>query len=91
MLAYSENVHGFHGNLPLTDEKERLTAVLYGRENINPVPWSAIMQNLAARSQVNVNNPANFGGISTELVPANRTEGSRWIELISSNPSRDRA
>jgi hypothetical protein len=31
--------------------------------------------------QVNVNNPANFGVISTELVPANRTEGSRWIEL----------
>jgi hypothetical protein len=31
--------------------------------------------------QVNVNNPANLGVISTELVPANRTEGSRWIEL----------
>jgi hypothetical protein len=31
--------------------------------------------------QVNINNPANFGVISTELIPANRTQGSRWIEL----------
>jgi hypothetical protein len=31
--------------------------------------------------QTNINNPANFGVISTELVPANRTQGSRWIEL----------
>jgi hypothetical protein len=29
----------------------------------------------------NINNPANFGVISTELIPANRTQGSRWIEL----------
>jgi hypothetical protein len=30
---------------------------------------------------LNINNPANFGVISSELVPANRTQGSRWIEL----------
>ena len=30
---------------------------------------------------VNINNPANFGVISSELVPANRQQGSRWIEL----------
>lgn len=30
---------------------------------------------------VNINNPANFGVISSELIPANRTQGSRWIEL----------
>jgi hypothetical protein len=30
---------------------------------------------------LNINNPANFGVISTELIPANRTQGSRWIEL----------
>jgi hypothetical protein len=29
----------------------------------------------------NINNPANFGVISSELIPANRTQGSRWIEL----------
>jgi len=29
----------------------------------------------------NINSPANFGVISTELIPANRTQGSRWIEL----------
>ena len=31
--------------------------------------------------QVNINNPANFGVISQQLVPADRTQGSRWIEL----------
>jgi carboxypeptidase family protein len=31
--------------------------------------------------QVNINFPASFGVINTELVPANRTQGSRWIEL----------
>jgi hypothetical protein len=30
---------------------------------------------------LNINNPANFGVISTELIPANRQQGSRWIEL----------
>jgi hypothetical protein len=30
---------------------------------------------------LNINNPANFGVINTELIPANRTQGSRWIEL----------
>ena len=30
---------------------------------------------------LNINTPATFGVISTELVPANRTQGSRWIEL----------
>lgn len=30
---------------------------------------------------VNINNPANFGVINSELIPANRTQGSRWIEL----------
>jgi hypothetical protein len=30
---------------------------------------------------LNINTPANFGVINTELVPANRTQGSRWIEL----------
>jgi hypothetical protein len=30
---------------------------------------------------VNINNPANFGVVSTELIPANRQQGSRWIEL----------
>jgi len=30
---------------------------------------------------LNINNPANFGVISSELIPANRTQGSRWIEL----------
>jgi hypothetical protein len=29
------NVHALHGNLPLTEGKERLTAVLYAREKIN--------------------------------------------------------
>ena len=30
---------------------------------------------------LNINNPANFGVISTELIPANRQQGSRWIQL----------
>jgi hypothetical protein len=30
---------------------------------------------------VNINSPANFGVINFELIPANRTQGSRWIEL----------
>jgi Carboxypeptidase regulatory-like domain len=30
---------------------------------------------------LNINNPANFGVISSELIPANRQQGSRWIEL----------
>jgi hypothetical protein len=30
---------------------------------------------------VNINSPANFGVINAELIPANRTQGSRWIEL----------
>ena len=30
---------------------------------------------------LNINNPASFGVINTELVPADRTQGSRWIEL----------
>ena len=30
---------------------------------------------------LNINNPANFGVINSELVPANRQQGSRWIEL----------
>jgi hypothetical protein len=30
---------------------------------------------------LNLNNPANFGVITTELVPANRQQGSRWIQL----------
>ncbi len=29
----------------------------------------------------NINSPATFGVISSELIPANRTQGSRWIEL----------
>jgi hypothetical protein len=31
--------------------------------------------------QVNINNPKNFGVISQQLIPADRTQGSRWIEL----------
>jgi Carboxypeptidase regulatory-like domain len=34
-----------------------------------------------AQPSLNVNSPANFGVISSELIPANRTQGSRWIEL----------
>jgi hypothetical protein len=30
---------------------------------------------------LNLLNPALFGAISTELIPADRTQGSRWIEL----------
>jgi hypothetical protein len=30
---------------------------------------------------LNVNQPANFGVINTQLIPANRTFGSRWIQL----------
>ncbi|HYL82803.1 MAG TPA: hypothetical protein VE263_01105, partial [Candidatus Angelobacter sp.] len=30
---------------------------------------------------LNLQNPANFGVISQELVPADRTQGSRWIQL----------
>jgi carboxypeptidase family protein len=30
---------------------------------------------------LNINSPASFGVINTELVPANRSQGSRWIEL----------
>jgi hypothetical protein len=30
---------------------------------------------------LNINSPATFGVISSELVPANRQQGSRWIEL----------
>ena len=30
---------------------------------------------------LNINSPANFGVINTELIPANRQQGSRWIEL----------
>jgi hypothetical protein len=30
---------------------------------------------------LNINSQATFGVISSELVPANRTQGSRWIEL----------
>jgi len=30
---------------------------------------------------MNLQNPATFGVISQELIPANRTQGSRWIEL----------
>jgi hypothetical protein len=30
---------------------------------------------------LNINNPAGFGVISSQLIPANRTQGSRWIEL----------
>ncbi|HUC52709.1 MAG TPA: carboxypeptidase-like regulatory domain-containing protein [Candidatus Cybelea sp.] len=30
---------------------------------------------------LNINSPATFGVISSELIPANRTQGSRWIEL----------
>jgi carboxypeptidase family protein len=30
---------------------------------------------------LNLNNPANFGVISTQLIPANRQQGSRWIQL----------
>jgi hypothetical protein len=29
---------------------------------------------------LNISNPANFGVISTELIPANGPQGSRWIE-----------
>ena len=32
------NVHALHGNLPLTEGQERLTAVLYARENIDKCP-----------------------------------------------------
>jgi hypothetical protein len=30
---------------------------------------------------LNLQNPANFGVISQELIPANRQQGSRWIQL----------
>jgi hypothetical protein len=30
---------------------------------------------------LNINSPATFGVISSELIPANRNQGSRWIEL----------
>jgi hypothetical protein len=30
---------------------------------------------------MNINNPANFGVITSELIPADRTQGSRWIQL----------
>jgi hypothetical protein len=30
---------------------------------------------------LNINQPANFGVINTQLIPANRTFGSRWIQL----------
>jgi len=30
---------------------------------------------------LNLQNPASFGVISQELIPADRTQGSRWIEL----------
>jgi len=30
---------------------------------------------------LNINSPATVGVISSELIPANRTQGSRWIEL----------
>lgn len=30
---------------------------------------------------LNLQNPANFGVISQELIPADRTQGSRWIQL----------
>jgi hypothetical protein len=30
---------------------------------------------------LNINSPATFGVISSELIPANRQQGSRWIEL----------
>jgi hypothetical protein len=30
---------------------------------------------------MNLQNPATFGVISQELIPADRTQGSRWIEL----------
>jgi len=30
---------------------------------------------------LNINNPSSFGVISSELIPADRQQGSRWIEL----------
>ncbi|HTT33803.1 MAG TPA: carboxypeptidase-like regulatory domain-containing protein [Methylomirabilota bacterium] len=30
---------------------------------------------------MNISNPANFGVITSELIPADRTQGSRWIQL----------
>ena len=30
---------------------------------------------------LNISSPETFGVISSELIPANRTPGSRWIEL----------
>lgn len=30
---------------------------------------------------MNLQNPANFGVITSELIPADRTQGSRWIQL----------
>ena len=30
---------------------------------------------------LNLQNPATFGVISQELIPADRTQGSRWIQL----------
>jgi hypothetical protein len=30
---------------------------------------------------LNVNSPGTFGVISSELIPANRVQGSRWIQL----------
>jgi len=30
---------------------------------------------------MNLQNPATFGVISQELIPADRTQGSRWIQL----------
>lgn len=30
---------------------------------------------------LNINNPATFGVINQELIPADRTQGSRWIQL----------
>jgi hypothetical protein len=30
---------------------------------------------------LNLRNPATFGVISQELIPADRTQGSRWIDL----------
>lgn len=36
--------------------------------------------NLAAPS-LSLNNPANFGVFTTQVIPLNRTEGSRWIQF----------
>jgi hypothetical protein len=38
--------------------------------------------NLAAPS-LSLNSPASFGVFTTQVVPSNRTEGSRWIQFGS--------